>query len=98
MTGAHTGPELVRAHVVIRGRVQGVYFRASTDAEARTRGLAGWVRNADDGAVEAAFEGPRDAVEAMIAWCHVGPSHARVDEVEVTWSAPEGERGFRTRY
>lgn len=88
----------VRAHVIVSGRVQGVYFRASAESEARALRLAGWVRNTEDGDVEAAFEGPRRDVEAMIAWCGIGPAHARVDDVDVTWEAPEGERGFSTRY
>jgi acylphosphatase len=95
---AHAPEEYVRAHVVASGRVQGVYYRASTVAEARARGLAGWVRNRDNGDVEAVFEGPRDAVEEMIAWCRIGPSHARVDNVDVTWEPPAGERGFGTRH
>jgi acylphosphatase len=98
MTDAEHSSGIVRAHVLVTGRVQGVYFRASTEAEARARGLAGWVRNRDDGAVEAVFEGPSGAVDSMIGWCRVGPSHARVDEVDVVWETPEGERGFGLRY
>ena len=94
---AHAPEDFVRSHVVVSGRVQGVYYRASTVAEAHARGLNGWVRNRDNGDVEAVFEGPRDAVEGMIAWCRVGPAHARVDDVDVTWEAPAGERGFGTR-
>jgi acylphosphatase len=84
-----------RARVVVRGRVQGVFFRAEARDRARSLGLAGWVRNARDGAVEAAFEGEDERVESMVAWCERGPSGARVDDVEVTWSEPEGEREFR---
>mgnify|MGYP001024424125 CR=1 FL=1 len=86
----------VRAHVVVSGRVQGVYFRASAAEEARALGLAGWVRNAGDD-VEAVFEGPRPAVERMIEWCHTGPAHASVERVEVEWGEPEGLTGFGIR-
>ncbi|HMO59976.1 MAG TPA: acylphosphatase [Roseiflexaceae bacterium] len=86
----------VRAHVTIIGRVQGVNFRASTRDHARAAGVAGWVRNLDDGRVEAVFEGPRDAVERIVNWCYRGPSYARVDRVDVEWHAPTGaEHGFQ---
>ena len=88
----------VRARVVISGKVQGVYFRGTAEDEARSRGLTGWVRNTPDGQVEAAFEGEQAAVEAMIAWCHRGPSGARVVDVVVTWEEPRGERGFSVRF
>lgn len=87
-----------RARVVVSGKVQGVYFRASTEDEARSRGLTGWVRNNRDGEVEAVFEGEQAAVEAMIAWCHRGPPGARVTGVTVTWEEPRGERGFTVRF
>ena len=67
--------------VVIRGRVQGVGYRAWVDHQARASGLEGWVRNRRDGSVEALFAGPADVVTAMIAGCHRGPSSARVDAV-----------------
>ena len=92
------GQEHVRAHVWISGRVQGVFFRASTVDEAVTRGVDGWVRNSSDGRVEAALEGERSAVEAMIAWCRKGPPAARVSAVEVTWEKPKGEHGFEMRH
>ncbi len=88
--------EVVRAHLVISGRVQGVYFRAETARHARAAGLEGWVRNAGD-EVEAAFEGPRAAVESLIAWCHEGPPQASVDRVDVRWGKPEGTSGFSIR-
>ena len=75
----------VRAHAIIVGIVQGVFFRAHTQQEARRWGVAGWVRNRYDGTVEAVFEGKREAVEAVITWCHSGPPHASVDKVMVTW-------------
>jgi acylphosphatase len=69
-------------HVTIRGRVQGVGYRAFVDHEARARGLEGWVRNLRDGSVEALFAGEEDIVTAMIATCRRGPSLARVDAVQ----------------
>ena len=74
--------------------MQAVGFRYATAARARSRGVAGWVRNNADGTVEAVFEGEPDAVDALIAWCRRGPSAARVDDVTVEWEAPSGERGF----
>jgi acylphosphatase len=72
----------VTRHVAIRGRVQGVGFRAWTEYTALERGLQGWVRNRRDGSVEALFVGPSDAVAAMIAACHQGPRGSRVDGVD----------------
>ena len=86
----------LRARVLIEGRVQGVNFRAATREQARITGVEGWVRNLDDGRVEAVFEGAAAAVKHMISWCHSGPRHARVDRVDVEWQPPTGqERGFR---
>jgi len=70
---------------------------ASCAERARALGLAGWVRNDPDGRVEAVFEGPEEAVETMIRWCHEGPPHAHVDAVEIVEETPEGEAGFRVR-
>jgi acylphosphatase len=84
-----------RARIVVSGRVQGVFFRASCASEASARGLGGWVRNRYDGAVEAAFEGDPEAVSRMIAWCREGPEGANVRDVEVQDEAPIGERTFR---
>jgi len=86
-----------RAHVLVSGMVQGVFFRAETSGRARSRGLAGWVRNLPDGRVEAVLEGPRQAVESMLGWMRDGPRGAAVSSVEVSWEHPEGERGFRVR-
>jgi acylphosphatase len=88
----------VRAHVIVRGIVQGVYYRSTTGREARALGLAGWVRNMADGSVEAVFEGPRTTVERMIEWCRTGPPRAVVDDVEIEWLPAEGEQSFRARY
>jgi len=87
-----------RVRVVIRGRVQGVGFRASCQREAQAAGARGWVRNSWDGSVEALFEGPADAIVRMIDWCHIGPRMADVDAVELveaTEPAPAGP--FRVR-
>ncbi len=92
------GQEHVRAHVWISGRVQGVFFRASTVDEAVARGVDGWVRNSSDGRVEAVCEGEKSAVEAMIAWCRKGPPAARVSSVEVVWGEPKGEASFTVRH
>jgi acylphosphatase len=85
----------VRAHVWVSGRVQGVYFRAYAEDEAAFRKVAGWIRNAPDGRVEAVFEGPTASVEAMLQWCHRGSPASQVTGVEVTWEAIRGEAGFR---
>ena len=95
--GVPLGQERVRAHVVVSGRVQGVFFRAETSRLARSRGVAGWVRNLPDGRVEAVFEGPRPAVESMVEWMRVGPRGAAVSSVEVGWEGPRGEPGFSVR-
>ncbi|MFB6109906.1 MAG: acylphosphatase [Halodesulfurarchaeum sp.] len=86
-----------RAHVFVSGTVQGVYFRANTREEARKRSVDGWVRNLEDGRVEAVFEGPESAVEEMIEWCHEGSPKATVTDVSVTWEEPTGEEGFEIR-
>jgi acylphosphatase len=86
-----------RAHVRVTGRVQGVFFRAETSRRARSLGVAGWVRNAHDGSVEAVFEGRPEAVESMVAWCARGPGGAVVDDVDVAWEEPEGTHGFEVR-
>jgi acylphosphatase len=88
-------PAVTRARVVVRGRVQGVFFRDSCREQARALRVAGWVRNRMDGSVEAVFEGPDAAVERMVKWCHDGPARARVDSVEAVREEPEGEVGFR---
>ncbi|CAI49966.1 acylphosphatase [Natronomonas pharaonis DSM 2160] len=87
----------IRAHVYVSGRVQGVYYRANTRDTARERDIDGWVRNLDDGRVEAVFEGPREAVESMVGWCHTGSPKARVESVDAAYDDPEGVDGFEIR-
>jgi acylphosphatase len=86
-----------RAHVFVSGTVQGVYFRANTRDTATHKDVDGWVRNLDDGRVEAVFEGPSDAVEEMVEWCHSGSPAARVEDVTVEYAGPEGLDGFSIR-
>ena len=85
-----------RVRVRIHGRVQGVFFRAEARSRAESLGIAGWVRNAPDGSVEALFEGEPERVDSMVEWCRRGPSGAQVTEVEVfEEEAGQAERGFR---
>lgn len=87
-----------RIEVVVTGRVQGVSYRASCAHEAQRLGLAGWVRNREDGAVELAAEGDEASLEQLVAWCQAGPDLADVDDVKVEWKDPRGEPpGFRIR-
>ncbi|WP_200797411.1 acylphosphatase [Streptoalloteichus hindustanus] len=88
---------MVREHLVISGRVQGVFFRDSCLRAATRHGVAGWVRNLPDGRVEAVFEGDADAVSRMVTWAHEGPRDAHVRHVEVREEPPEGLTGFRIR-
>ena len=81
---------------VVTGRVQGVGFRYEMQREARKHGVAGWVRNRNDGSVEAVIQGEQDAVEAVIAWARHGPRSARVTDVQVTKTSGEFS-GFETR-
>lgn len=80
-----------RIHLVVRGRVQGVYFRATAQREARQHGLSGWVKNRPDGSVEIIAEGEEDDVKDFLTWAHTGPSTARVDAVDVRWRSYTGE-------
>jgi acylphosphatase len=90
---------LARAQVLISGRVQGVFYRAYTRDQARARGLTGWVRNLPDGRVTAIFEGDREKIDAMLAWCGQGPPYAAVDEVLTDWQPHRGEfADFRIVY
>ena len=80
-----------RIHLVIRGRVQGVYFRQSSVREARRLGLTGWVKNRADGGVEMLAEGEEDSIKELTSWANHGPSAARVDSVDVRWRGYTGE-------
>ncbi len=89
----------LRAHVIVHGLVQGVWFRASTREEALRIGVTGWVRNLSDGSVEAVFEGEKKKVEEIVGWCHRGPSGAEVSGVDITWGKYRGEFSqFDIRY
>lgn len=83
-----------RGHVIVRGQVQGVFFRAEALDRAASLGLGGWVRNNPDGTVEAVFEGEDERVESIVEWCRRGPALAQVEDVEVSWEQPRGESGF----
>jgi acylphosphatase len=89
--------DTVRRRVVVRGDVQGVFFRDSTRSEASRRGVAGWVTNRSDGAVEAVFEGSEADVEALVDFMRSGPPSAEVGDVEVVEEEPEGLDGFSVR-
>ena len=84
-----------RAHVLVSGRVQGVFFRDSTRQKAEELGLAGWVKNTPDGQVEALFEGPSESVREMVDWCQDGPQRAAVENVDVDFEDADGDlEGF----
>lgn len=88
-----------RVHVYVSGRVQGVFFRAETQKAASSLNLSGWVRNMDDGRVEAVFEGDRLEIDKMLDWCRQGPPMSRVDHVEVVHETFTGDlQGFRIVY
>lgn len=80
-----------RWQLLISGRVQGVYYRASTGQQASSLGLTGYARNLPDGRVEVVAEGPEERLEQLKTWCLDGPPDARVDSVEVTEGTPAGE-------
>ena len=86
---------VIRRRVVVHGQVQGVFFRDTCRREARSRQVAGWIRNNADGTVEAVFEGDPDAVTTLVEWAHQGPAGAQVSRVEVGKEEPEGLSGFR---
>ena len=88
---------MIRKRVVAKGDVQGVFFRDSTRDEAERRGVTGWVRNRDDGAVEAVFEGEGDDVQALVDICRGGPGQASVEDLEVNDEEPENLSGFDVR-
>jgi acylphosphatase len=88
---------VIARRVVVWGRVQGVFFRATVRQRAEARGVRGWVRNSPDGTVEAWFEGDVDAVEALVEWCRRGPRGASVERVDVEEVEPRGVGGFDVR-
>jgi acylphosphatase len=89
--------EAIRRRVVVHGRVQGVFFRDSTQREASRHGVAGWVSNRPDGSVEAVLEGEPEAVERVLGFFREGPRGADVDRVEDFEEEPEGLTGFQVR-
>jgi acylphosphatase len=88
---------MIRRRVTVHGRVQGVFFRDTTRRRAASCGVAGWVRNRPDGALEAVFEGDGEAVEQMVAFCREGPRGASVERLEVSGEEPEGLSAFEVR-
>jgi acylphosphatase len=88
---------VIRRRAVVQGRVQGVFFRDTVRRRAQQRGVAGWITNRWDGAVEAVFEGEPDAVESLVRFVHEGPRGAEVERVEVYDEEPEGLAGFNVR-
>jgi acylphosphatase len=86
-----------RARVLVRGRVQGVGFRATARSLAHSLGIAGWVRNSPEGDLEAELEGPVDRLESMLAWFRRGPRGAAVEEMRVEWRRPLGDERFTIR-
>ena len=89
--------DVARSHVVVHGQVQGVFFRDSCRREADARGVAGWITNRPDGAVEAVFEGEPEAVAALVDFCRRGPRGADVGSVDETSEEPQGLTGFQVR-
>jgi acylphosphatase len=88
---------MIRKRVVVHGDVQGVFFRDTTRRQASSRGVAGWVTNRPDGAVEAVFEGEPDAVQSMVDFSRSGPRGASVERVDEHDEEPEGLSGFEVR-
>jgi acylphosphatase len=80
-----------RVHLVIHGKVQGVFYRGMTEKTARSLGLAGWVRNLSDGTVEAVAEGSEEPLKRLVEWAWQGPTAAKVESIDETWSAATGE-------
>jgi acylphosphatase len=88
-----------RVRAVISGRVQGVFFRLETKKAAARHGVFGWVKNQRDGAVAAVFEGPKENVDSMLAWCNNGPPIAKVLDVDVIWEEYKCEfNSFKITY
>jgi acylphosphatase len=89
--------EVVRRHLWVRGRVQGVWYRGGCAEQALALGVSGWARNLPDGSVEIVAEGGTEAVDRLVEWCRRGPPAARVSAVEVRVEEPEGLSGFDVR-
>ena len=83
--------DLQRAHVLVSGQVQGVFFRDSTRQKAEELGLSGWVKNVPEGQVEALFEGPSQSIREMVDWCKEGPQRASVENVDVDFESAGGD-------
>jgi len=91
--------EKVRVHIVVSGRVQGVFYRSETQEKAQQLGVSGWVKNLSEGRVEAVFEGERAKVEQMVEWAKKGPSGAIVNDLDLSWEEYQGEfNSFEIRY
>ena len=91
--------EMARAHLIISGRVQGVFYRAFTEDVAQMLALKGWVKNRSDGAVEAVFEGKKEDIESAIRSCYKGPPSSKVNNIDVKWEEFKGEfQSFSVRY
>lgn len=91
--------EKVRAHIIISGMVQGVFFRSRTQSRAKSLGITGWVKNLPDGRVEAVFEGKKEKVEKLIGWAKKGPVFARVNGINIEWQEYKEEfDNFEIRY
>jgi len=95
MLGGRVIVSMVRAHIIVKGLVQGVYYRVTTKQKADSLDLSGWVKNLPDGDVEVVVEGNKEKIEQLIDWCWQGPPGAKVDGVEVKWSPCQNEyQGF----
>lgn len=84
----------IRVHLIIEGRVQGVFFRETTRKTAVSLGVNGWVRNRRDGSVEVVAEGPEKEVRELVRWCRSGPPTARVDRMQEDFEESRGEFSF----
>ena len=94
-----TMSEKIRVHIFVSGRVQGVFFRSNTAEKARELRLTGWVRNLEDGRLEAVFEGEEEKVKEIVKWAKRGPNLARVNSIEILWEDYKGEfNNFGIRY
>lgn len=83
--------KMVRAELCIKGRVQGVFYRQSTKETATALGLTGWVRNLENGDVDAVVEGPETAIQNLIEWCWIGPPAAHVSDITTEWSSAQDQ-------